>query len=240
MSFFNSEIPIVVWKKPPAEASLAPDVWQLHLKLGDHTIFSGFYNRHDQACLIWGAIAMVIFLMAQFMPINWMAQALFATILTCLGVVGMLFLTWSFARYERLSWVLASWTGLMLIGAIVTYQGMFGGWSWALIHICHLWLGLSGVGYLVTGMGMRSRLFLLLSALHFAAIALLPIFPGWNPLITGIVISLSAFFIAELQWDANGVCEYQAKSAAIADATPSPARRHTPPEEFGLPAAHYQ
>lgn len=241
MSFFNHEMPIFTRKKTVFDGSPAPGIWLLKIQINDRILISSSYTRHDQACLLWGAIAAVIFLSAQFLPLNWTMQTLFAATLTCLGIVGMFLLTWEFARFERLSWVLASWAGLMLFGAIATYQSIFGGWTWALIHICPIWLGLSGCGYLATGFGMRSRLFLLLSVPHLLAIPLLPLFPAWNPLITGSVISLSAFFIAELQWDANGVCEYQkVTTVAIADANPSPVHKRRQPEGSGLPATHYQ
>ncbi|MDX2229986.1 MAG: hypothetical protein NW220_10130 [Leptolyngbyaceae cyanobacterium bins.349] len=189
-----------------------PGLWRIHWQIHDRVLFSSFYTRHDQACLLWGAIAAVIFLVAQFLPLSWTTQTLFAASLTLVGVIGMLLLTWQFARFERLSWVLGSWAGLMLLGAIATYQAMFGGWAGVLMHICPLWLGLSGAGYLVTGIGMRSRLFLLLSGLHLLTISVLPLFPAWHPLITGGVISSSAFLIAEFQWDANGVCGYQTQA----------------------------
>ncbi|MDX2239761.1 MAG: hypothetical protein NW224_03655 [Leptolyngbyaceae cyanobacterium bins.302] len=186
-----------------------PGLWRLHWQVNNRVIFSSFYTRHDQACLLWGIISAVIFTIAQYFSLDWTIQALIASTLTTGGIAGTILLTWRFAFLERLSWVLISWAALMLLGAIATYQGMFGGWYWVLMHICPLWLGLSGVGYLITSLGMRSRLFLLLSLVHLGAIALLPSFPSCKPLLTGLIISGSAFLIAEFQWDANGVCGYQ-------------------------------
>lgn len=209
MSFFNAETPILVRKKSAFEISEMPGLWRFHWQFYHIVVFSSFYTRHDQACLLWSGIVAIIFLAAQFLPLSWTTQTLLATALSLLGVVGMVGLTWQFVRLERLSWVLGSWAGLMLAGAIATYLGTFGGWNWALLNICPLWLGLSATGYLVTSIGMRSRLFLLLSIVHWLTISILPSFPYWNPLITGLVISGSAFLIAEFQWDANGVCGYQ-------------------------------
>lgn len=213
MSFFNIDIPIFVRKKSAFASPEMPGLWRVHWQFQNHVLFSSFYTRHDQACLLWGAIAALIFGSAQFFSLGWATQALVAALLTLAGIVGMIGLTWNFVRLERLRWVLGSWAGLMLLGAISTYQGIFSGWSWALIYICPLWLGLSGLGYLVTGVGLRSRLFLLLGLIHIATIALLPIMPLWQPLVTGLVISSSAFSIAEFQWDANGVCGYQTQEA---------------------------
>jgi hypothetical protein len=208
MSFFNVEIPIFTPKKSAFEIAEMPGLWRVHWQINDRVIYSSFYTRHDQACLLWGTISALVFVMAQFFPWNWMTQTLIATALTLVGVVGTVGLTWRFALVERLSWVLGSWILLMLSGAIVTYQGIFGSWAWILPQICPIWLSLSGIGYLMTGFGMRSRLFLLLSLVHLAAIVILPYFPAWKPFITGLVISGSAFLIAEFQWDANGVCSY--------------------------------
>ena len=209
MSFFNVEVPLMVRKKSAFDIPQMPGLWRVHWQLNKIVLFSSFYTRHDQACMLWGGIVAVIFLMAQFLPVSWVTLTLLATALTSVGVVGMVVLTWQFAWVERLSWVLGCWAGLMVLGEIATYLGMFGGWNWALINVCPLWLGLSATGYFVTSIGMRSRLFLLLSLVHLLTIWLLPAFPAWKPLITGMVISSSAFLIAELQWYANGVCGYQ-------------------------------
>jgi len=212
MTFFNTDIPIFVRKRSAFDSPEMPGLWRIHWQIQDYVLYSSFYTRHDQACLLWGAIAALIFMSAQFLPISWTTQALIAASLTLVGIIGMTALTWQFVRFERLSWVLISWASLMLTGAITTYQGVFGGWNWALIHICPLWLGFSGIGYLLTGVGMRSRLFVLLGLIHLITITLLPLIPAWKPLTTGLVISLSAFLIAEFQWDANGVCGYQLQS----------------------------
>lgn len=209
MSFFNVEVPIFTRKRSAFDVPAMPGIWRFHLQIQDKVLYSSFYTRHDQACLLWGIISALIFITAQFFPISWGIQTIVAFSLTGMGIIGMMQLTWKFVVFERLGWVLGSWAILMSSGAIATLQGMFGGWTWALINICPLWLSLSGLGYLVTSLGMRSRLFLLLSLIHLLGIMVLPSFPAWKPLITGFIISGSAFFIAEFQWDANGVCEYQ-------------------------------
>lgn len=155
-------------------------------------------------------IAAIIFTSAQFLPISWVAQSTIAGILTSVGIIGMVALTWHFSVVERLGWLLGSWAFLMGVGASVTCASLFCGWGSVLMNICPLWLGLSAVGYGLTGIRMRSRMFFILSLWHLLAIVLLPYVPGWQPLLTGVVISGSSFLIAEFQWDAEGVCVSQA------------------------------
>lgn len=209
MSFFNFEVPIFMPKRSAFDVPAMPGVWRFHLQIQGQVLYSSFYTRHDQACLLWGVISALIFLAAQFLPVSWSIQTIVAFTFTGMGMVGMMLLTWKFVLFERLGWVLGIWALLMSLGAIATCQGIFGGWTWALINICPLWLSLSGLGYFATSLGMRSRLFLLLSLIHLVGIMLLPYFPAWKPLMTGLIISGSAFFVAEFQWDANGVCGYQ-------------------------------
>jgi hypothetical protein len=64
-------------------------------------------------------------------------------------------------------------------------------------------LGLSGIGYLVTAWGLRSRAFLASGLLHLGAIALLPYLLAWQFLFVGIVTAGSLFLMAEVQWDMN-------------------------------------
>ncbi|HEY9698396.1 MAG TPA: hypothetical protein V6D10_14115 [Trichocoleus sp.] len=215
MSFFNPEIPVISRKKPALEAPAAPGVWLIHFQLGSSTLFASFYTKHDQACLLWGIISGGIFVVAQFFPISWITQAIFASALTLIGVLGMVYLTWHLTVVDRLTWILFSWVFLMLIGAIVTDLSIFFSWSNVLMRICPLWLGLSAIGYLITGVGMRSRAFFLLGLLHLLAIGMLPYVGIWQQLVTGLIIGGSVFLVAELQWDSNGVCNYQAQQQVI-------------------------
>jgi hypothetical protein len=213
-NFFNPEIPIVL-KKPSAFAIHdVPGLWRLHLQVRHVTLYSTFYTQHDQACLAWGVLSASIFAAAQFLPIAWGTQALFASILTVIGVGVMVHLTHHFAAVERVSWILYQWAGLMLLGMLLTDLGLLFSWGEVLGRICPLWLAIIGVGYLLTGLGMRSRAILLTSAVHFLAIGLLPYVGIWQPLATGTVISLSVLLLAELQWDSNEVCGYQAQQSA--------------------------
>ncbi|MBD2089701.1 hypothetical protein H6F67_07525 [Microcoleus sp. FACHB-1515] len=212
MSFFNTEVPLFS-RKPSADAIVqTPGLWRIHWKIGNRVLWSSFYTRHDQACILWGLLTAGIFAIAQFLPLSWTIQAIFASLMTLLGVGGMIGLTWYFAKVERLNWVLYSWIALMLIGISITDLALLQHWGQVLLNVCPLWLGLSGIGYAVTGIGMRSRMFLLLGVLHLIAIWLLPLVAPWQQITTGFVISFSVLLMAELQWDANGVCGYQTAS----------------------------
>jgi hypothetical protein len=206
MTFFN---PDILWFHRKASAFAiqdCPGLWRIHWRIGNQVILSTFYTRHDQACLLWGILSGLIFFTAQFLPISWTVQAIASSVLSVAGVGGMAALTYAYSKLERLGWVLHTWIYLILFGLLLTDLGIFCGIGQILIHICPLWLGLSAIGYGCTGIGMRSRTFILASLIHAAAIPALSWVGGWQPLTTGIVISLTVILIAELQWDAHGVC----------------------------------
>jgi hypothetical protein len=209
MNFFNPDIPVISKKKSAFEMT-APGLLRVHWQVGEFTIHSSFYTKHDQACLLWSALSGSLFVIAQFLPVSWVTQAIVASVVTLIGVAGMIYLTWYLTTAERrLAIVLFSWVGLMLTGAIVTDLSIFLSWLPVLMNICTFWLSLSAIGYLITAIGMRSRAFFLAAMLHLLAIGILPHVGQWQPLTTGIVIALSVYLIAELQWDSNGVCGHQ-------------------------------
>ncbi|HEY9622322.1 MAG TPA: hypothetical protein V6C78_18335 [Crinalium sp.] len=213
-NFFNDELPII-HRKPSAFAiHELPGLWRIHLQLGSVTLYSSFYTQHDQACLAWGIISAGIFTAAQFLPVDWLTQAVFASVLTVLGIVLMVYLTHHFAAIEHVRWILYQWAGLMLVGILLTNLGLLLSWGNVLARICPIWLGIIGVAYFLTGLGMRSRAMFLVSAIHILAIGVLPHVGIWQPITTGAVISLSALMLAELQWDSNEVCGYQAQPSA--------------------------
>jgi hypothetical protein len=203
---FNSAVPIIARKKSAFEIADSPGLWRVHWKIDRYIILSTFYTQHDQACLLWAVLTSGIFMMVQFCPISWFTQAAIASVLTLIGSAGMLYLSWRFTALERLVWVLRTWLGLMAVGTILTDLSILHGWGIVLLHICPLWLGLSAIGYFVTGLAMRSRAFILASLLHLLSIWLLAWVGPWQPLTTGLIISGSVWMVAELQWDANGVC----------------------------------
>jgi hypothetical protein len=206
MEFFNYDIPIISRKKLAIEWQNLPGIWCVRWQINHLTILSSFYTRHDLACLLWAIVSAGIFIIAQFATFSWLTQAYLASGLTGIGTVGMGYLTWRFTSVERLAWILYTWTALMLSGTVVTDLSFFLGWGVILCHICHFWLALIGIGYLITGVGMRSRAILLCSIIHFFAIGILPHVGRWQSLTTGAIVAGCVLLLAELQWDSNGVC----------------------------------
>lgn len=207
MTFFNDSVPPLRRKPPNVNFEEFPGAWRIHFRLGKNVFYSTFYTRLDQACILWSVISVAIFTTAQFFPLSWTIQAVLWTILTLFGIGVMFDLTRLWLKQERLKWVLYSWITVMLCGVILTDLSIFLGWGQVLIRLCPLWLGLSGLGYILTGLGMRSRTFILASLIHFLGILILPYLPAWQFLITGLVIGLSTLLLAEFQWDTTASCE---------------------------------
>ena len=44
---------------------------RLNWKIGNISVFSGFYTRVDQVLILWGLICAGIFVIAQFLSISW-------------------------------------------------------------------------------------------------------------------------------------------------------------------------
>lgn len=169
-------------------------------------MLSTFYTRIDQACHLWGLISITIFATAQFSPLNWSFQALLWTALSLVGTAGMVKLAQYCAGVEPLNQVITAWTILMVTGVAITNLSICLGWGWLMTQLCPLWLGLNALGYLYTGLKMRSRAFFLISLIHGLGIAILPLVGVWQFLTTGLVLGLSVSLLAELQWDSSGVC----------------------------------
>lgn len=207
MSIFNSAEPILRFKQEALDFQDRVGLLQIRWRWGDRTI-SRFYTRIDQIFLLWGIITAVIFGVAQFCPVTWTVQALIWSGLTLLGVLGMGLLAWFWVTVERLRWLIYSWAGLMILGVFYTDLCVLAG-QWQLSpYLCPVWLGLSAIGYLVMGWGMRSRTFLLTAGLHLASIPLLPYTGHWQFLTTGIVIAGCLLFLSEVQWDMRPPIEF--------------------------------
>lgn len=194
-----------------------PGLWRLHWKLGDRIVLSTFYTRIDQACLFWGLITILIFWLAQFTAIDWSIQAAIGSVLTLLGTAIMIGLTQYCREVKLLQQVVQAWSILMIAGVVITDLAIGLGWGWILINLCNLWLSLSALGYLFSGLSLRSLTFCLIGIVHILAILLLPYFSMWQFLFTGIVIGASAIIIAELQWDSTEVCTIHELSNRIED-----------------------
>ena len=201
MSFFNHNQPILRRKQQALDVQDRQGLLQLSLSLKDKTLFSTAYTRIDQVFVVWGIIAALIFFTAQFNPIDWTVQAYFWSILTFAGTITMFTMTHFWVKVEKLRWVLYTWSSLMVGGVIVTDLSIFLGWGQMLMHLCHLWLGLSAIGYLVTGIGLRSRALIFSATIHMLGIIVLPYFLGWQFLLTGLVMTANLLGFADIQWD---------------------------------------
>ncbi|MBE9222979.1 hypothetical protein IQ215_09760 [Cyanobacterium stanieri LEGE 03274] len=161
----------------------------------------GVYTCIDQSMVLWGLISGLIFLVAQFCPFSWVDQAIAWSILTIIGTGIMVALTYGWTVMERLSWLLYTWVGLMVLGMVMTDVAIALGWGWLLGHLCSFWLLISAVGYLITGFAVRSRAFFLATAIHGGAVLFLPYVMGWQFLFTGLIMMSNLLIFAEGHWD---------------------------------------
>jgi hypothetical protein len=200
MRFFNQTQPFLREKQAELDVQDLLGLWQVEYQLG-HLRISAFYTRVDQAFLVWGAIVALIFGTAQFLPWDWHAQAIGWSTLTLIGIICTLGLTQFWAKIENLCWVVYLWAILMLIGLVLTDYSIFQGWGHILIRLCPLWLGLCGLGYLGTSVGLKSRALSLAGVLHLMMALIIPHFSPWQFLMTGLVMGSSLIFLASCQWD---------------------------------------
>ncbi len=201
MISFSPAQPIIRRKQEALDYQDRQGLWQFEVAFHNRTLLSKFYTRIDQVFVIWGLISATIFFTAQFASISWISQAIFWSVLTIIGTVSMTALTYFWVRVERLRWVLYGWILLMLGGVVVTDLGIFLGWGTIMMYLCHLWLALSAVGYLITGWGLRSRALTISGIIHLLGILALPYFIGWQFLATGIIMTANLLIFAETQWD---------------------------------------
>lgn len=194
-------MPLLALKPSLFEVPQRPGQINLHWQIGSVVLFSTFYTRFDQACLVWGFLSGIIFITAQFLAVDWLWQALWWSILTIVGVAATLIITPDWVYEDRKGWIIHSWTVLMGLGLIITDLGIFYGWPWVLMNLCPLWLILVALGYVCTGLGLRSRTLMIIGGLHAGSIAILPYVATWQFLVTGIVMSLGSVALAQLQWD---------------------------------------
>ena len=201
MPLFNSAEPIIRRKQHALDFQDRKGLLTLKLKIRHKTLYKNIYTRIDRVFIFWGLITAVIFFTAQFAPIDWITQAVFWSVLTIIGTIEMIVLTHFWVRVERLRWVLYCWTVLMLGGVAITDLGLYYGSGTILMHLCHLWLGLSAIGYFCTGLGLRSRAFIISGLFQIFGILILPFCIGWQFLATGLVMMVNLWIFAETQWD---------------------------------------
>ncbi|MEL6927397.1 MAG: hypothetical protein AAFO95_02035 [Cyanobacteria bacterium J06600_6] len=201
MPLFNTAEPIIRRKQHALDFQDRQGLLNLKLQISNRTLFHNVYTRIDQVFVVWGLITALIFFTAQFAPIDWRIQAGFWSVLTVAGTTAMSVLTYFWVKVERLRWVLYAWIVLMLGGIVITDYGIFWGSATILMHLCYIWLGLSAVGYFCTGIGLRSRAFMMAGSFHLLGIVILPLCIGWQFMATGLVMTANLLMFAETQWD---------------------------------------
>jgi hypothetical protein len=201
MSFFDYSAPLMRCKQIHAGIYSDHELWLIDWQLGPHRVYSNIYTGADQACLAWAIFVFPIFIVGQFLPLDWRIQAISWTVISLIGVLMMLHLAKRWAKKRCVSWLLYCWSSLILMGLIVTNLGIFWGWGRVLINLCSLWLGICAVGYCCTGIALHSRAFIATSLIHWLAILLLPYVSGLQFLFTGTVIVFFLLLLAEFQWD---------------------------------------
>ncbi|MEO0803521.1 MAG: hypothetical protein AAFY57_14745 [Cyanobacteria bacterium J06642_2] len=201
MPKLRSRSPILRCKQAELDVQDLTGLLRINWKVGSLTLYSAFYTRIDQIFVVWGVICFAIFATAQFAYISWHVQAIVWSIATVLGSACMTRFAWYWVRVESLRWVVYLWGALMCGGLAVTDYSIFAGWGPGLVNLCPLWLGLSALGYVVTGIGMQSRTFGIAGALHGLGIAVLSWAPDWQFGLTGAIVAGTLLFLAEVQWD---------------------------------------
>jgi hypothetical protein len=160
-----------------------------------------YYTRLDQALVLWGCVSAVIFLTAQFSSLTWTVQALAWSILTLMAIPLTFWLTWTWASFKQLRWVVVFWSLLLLSGICLTNYGIFRGSGVILMNLCSGWLGLCALGYWFTGVGLQAIALTLIGFVHLGAIPLLALFPEVQFSVTGMVMALCLWVLAAWQWE---------------------------------------
>lgn len=213
MSLLNPTEPIFRLKQPELDVQDLRGLFRLHWRIGSLTVWESHYTRVDQACLLWGLLIAVMFVTAQFFPIPWTTQAILWSALTLVVTSVMVNFTWFWATVEKLRWLILTWAGLVALGIVVTDYSIFARWGWMMGHLCHLWLGLSAIGYAASGWGLQSRSLVLLGASHVISCYALNFLPGWHFLATGIIMTISLVMLGEYQWDMHLAPDYEGLTA---------------------------
>ena len=157
MTFLNYSVPPLRHKHLNMDVQELEGLWQVQFPLGKDGFYSKFYTCLDRACLLWSLLLIPLFGTAQYFPVSWMLQAGLRSVLGLGGTAAIVSMTYSWVKIERVTWVLYGWVILMLLGLVLTDWGIFLGGEKVLANVCPLWLGMSSLGYLGTGLAVRSR-----------------------------------------------------------------------------------
>ncbi len=210
MALFTASEPLFRAKQTELDVQDLEGLLRLRWKIGNLALLDTHYTRVDQACMLWGLVAAIMFVTAQFFSIPWTTQALLWSALTLFVTTVMVSLTWFWATVEKLRWLILTWVSLIALGLAVTDYSIFTHWGWMMGHLCTLWLGISAMGYLVSGLGLQSRSLLLIGIIHILSCYGLNYVSGWQFLVTGLVMAISLTLLGEYQWDMRLTLEFEA------------------------------
>ncbi|NEQ51470.1 MAG: hypothetical protein F6K11_15230, partial [Leptolyngbya sp. SIO3F4] len=145
----------------------------------DSTFISTYLTRLDQALIAWGIVTAAIFLVAHFYILDWHTQAIIWSVFSCIAIAISGKLTWFWVTTRNQRWILYSWSVLVVLGLCLTDYGILSGWGLVLRHLCTLWLGISAIGYMITGIGIQAQALVLIGLIHAGTIFTLPILASW-------------------------------------------------------------
>ncbi len=208
MSFFNSQEPLFRKKQTALDIQDLDGLLSLHWRLGRLTLYAAHYTRIDQIFLLWGLLAAGIFTVAQFLPIAWTTQAIYWSGLTIVVMGAMVIWSWYWTGVERLRWLIWLWVSLIGGGVLLTDWGIYTYQPWIMAHLCQLWLGVCAAGYVLTGLGLRSRCLNLMAIAHLLGCVAIIYFPNWQFLLSGVVMGASLLLLGEYQWDMRSPSQF--------------------------------
>ncbi|HLP91364.1 MAG TPA: hypothetical protein VK184_22625 [Nostocaceae cyanobacterium] len=188
-------------KQKTVEIEKLTGVWLVNWKIGRISLYSTYYTCVDRACMLWILFILPMFITPHFFAVSWTLQAILWSILSLAGIGTMIILAYNWVKDKQVTWLLYSWTSLILIGLIITDLSIFLGWGEILVNLCSLWLILSAIGYLCTSVALRSLAFFLTAIIHCLVILILPYLIAWQFLLTGIFMAACLFILAEFRWD---------------------------------------
>ncbi len=201
MTFFAPSEPLLRPKQTALDVQDLKGLWSVRWQIGPQLLWHSHYTRIDQIFLFWAFAAVGIFAVAQFTSLSWSLQAWLWSLVSLTTGLMMARWAWCWTGIEQLRWLIWLWLGILLVGIGLTDYSIFAHWGWLMGHLCPLWLLLCGVGYGLTGVGLRSRSLCLIGLIHGCGIGLLPLVPAYQFLATGLVMGSTLLVLGEYQWD---------------------------------------
>lgn len=201
MPFLNSADPLFRAKQRALDIQDLQGILHLNWKVGSRTLILAHYTRIDQIFMLWAGVAALIFMTAQLSPLSWTMQSFIWTLLTFAAAILMGLWSWYWTGVERLRWLLWLWATVLLTGVGLTDFSIYTYWGMVMGHLCHLWLFLCAIGYVLTGIGLQSRSLLLMAVIHLGGIPLLSLAGSLQFLVTGLVMASTLAVLGEYQWD---------------------------------------